>query len=226
MDTVRAAVHNNAQWCDLVCRRRGLATDHSSSYWSTSEQPPPFYPSAVTLEPALTQPQVDEMLARSGAGAVKDSYADLDLASRDYQILFSAQWISCTPPQAARTIPPGWSSVQSPDELERWSVAHGSVGVFQGLLDERSVRFVAMREEGRIVAGGIAHHTAEVVGISNVFGDQASAATRWSALVRVAGACFPGLPLVGYQRGDELAGAEAAGFRPLAPLRVWGRRPA
>jgi hypothetical protein len=103
MDTVRAAVRNNAQWCELVCRLHGLAADHSSSYWWTAEQPPPFYPSAVTLEPALTQPQLEEMLARSAAGAVKDSYANLDLAALGYQILFSAQWISCTPPEDPRS---------------------------------------------------------------------------------------------------------------------------
>jgi hypothetical protein len=32
---------------------------------------------------------------------------------------------------------------------------------------------------------------------------------------------FPGLPIVGYEHGDELAAWCALGFEPLGPLRVW-----
>ena len=32
---------------------------------------------------------------------------------------------------------------------------------------------------------------------------------------------FPGLPLVGYEAGDDLAGMQGLGFEALGPLRVW-----
>jgi len=32
---------------------------------------------------------------------------------------------------------------------------------------------------------------------------------------------FPGLPLVGYERGSELDAMVALGFERLGPLRVW-----
>ncbi|MDY7084855.1 MAG: hypothetical protein SYR96_07080 [Actinomycetota bacterium] len=34
-----------------------------------------------------------------------------------------------------------------------------------------------------------------------------------------------GHPLVGYEHGDDLALAHAAGFRFLGPLRIWSRTP-
>ena len=32
---------------------------------------------------------------------------------------------------------------------------------------------------------------------------------------------YPGLPLVGYERGDDLTAMTALGFRPTGALRVW-----
>jgi hypothetical protein len=39
--------------------------------------------------------------------------------------------------------------------------------------------------------------------------------------VRSIAARYPGLPIVGYQSGDELAAARRAGFTSTGPLRVW-----
>jgi hypothetical protein len=41
--------------------------------------------------------------------------------------------------------------------------------------------------------------------------------------VRAVAALGPGLPIVGYERGEDLAAARAAGFRVLGPLRIWAR---
>ncbi|MGW3950176.1 hypothetical protein ACWEKM_04205 [Streptomyces sp. NPDC004752] len=32
---------------------------------------------------------------------------------------------------------------------------------------------------------------------------------------------FPGLPVVGYEHGQDLAVAVRHGFQPVAPLRIW-----
>ena len=37
---------------------------------------------------------------------------------------------------------------------------------------------------------------------------------------------FSGLPLVGYERGAEVAVAQQVGFEDLGPLRVWTNAPA
>jgi hypothetical protein len=43
----------------------------------------------------------------------------------------------------------------------------------------------------------------------------------WRSLAAMAYEVFPGLPLVGYDRGNELAAAHQAGFETIGPLRVW-----
>ena len=51
-------------------------------------------------------------------------------------------------------------------------------------------------------------------GVSNLFGD-------WRAAVDSIAGRYPGLPLVGYESGDDLAAARRAGFTSTGPLRVW-----
>jgi hypothetical protein len=46
----------------------------------------------------------------------------------------------------------------------------------------------------------------------------------WRNLTAMAGEIFPGLPLVGYERGYELAVAHQAGFETVGHLRIWGLR--
>jgi hypothetical protein len=62
-----------------------------------------------------------------------------------------------------------------------------------------------------------------VVGLSNVFAPAVDTAAVWAKVVDYVGELFPGRPVVGYERGDDLAAAEGAGFRPVGPLRVWTR---
>lgn len=45
----------------------------------------------------------------------------------------------------------------------------------------------------------------------------------WAALVRALSAGFPGMPIVGYERGADLSLAKAAGFVAIGPLRLWCR---
>ena len=58
-----------------------------------------------------------------------------------------------------------------------------------------------------------------MVGISNVFGDESA----WAGCLAFAATHFPGMPFVGYERGDDLAAARRHGFEPAGPLRVWIR---
>jgi len=45
----------------------------------------------------------------------------------------------------------------------------------------------------------------------------------WRSAVRAVAALRPGLPVVGYESGEDLAAAREAGGRVLGPLRVWTR---
>ena len=75
-------------------------------------------------------------------------------------------------------------------------------------------------EEGGIVGGG--KRGADVVGLSNLFGSAMDMVRR--NLRAMAGEIFPGLPLVGYERGYELTAAHQAGFETVGPLRFWRLR--
>lgn len=70
---------------------------------------------------------------------------------------------------------------------------------------------------GRIEVAAVLTQAAGVVGVSNVAGDV------WPAVLASAAARFPGVPLVGYERGEDLAHALAAGFTAIGPLIVWQR---
>jgi hypothetical protein len=71
-----------------------------------------------------------------------------------------------------------------------------------------------------VVAGDIANRSGDVVGVSNVFA-HADAKRSWAGCLAASIDAFPGLPLVGYERGDELVIAQALGFEAMGPLRVW-----
>jgi transposase-like protein len=44
-----AAVRNNAEWCDAVCRAHGITTSFDPHVWVALRRSPPMYPDAVTL---------------------------------------------------------------------------------------------------------------------------------------------------------------------------------
>ena len=59
------------------------------------------------------------------------------------------------------------------------------------------------------------------VGLTNVFTRTANPERARRAAVSAASELFPGVPIVGYESGDELATAHRHGFVSLGPLRVW-----
>src|SRR4029450_12896509 len=86
-DWTTAAAHNNARWCDAVCRAHGRPGTFLPHAWVNAEPVPRFYPNVVTLahdETALAeQRSTVDILAKSnppGRWAVKDSFNKLDLA--------------------------------------------------------------------------------------------------------------------------------------------------
>jgi hypothetical protein len=221
-----AAALNNADWCDLVCRTYGAVTTFSADAWVTATRSPPGYPDAVTLHRSVV---ADALLTRIDAStgcSVKDSFASLDLSGNGFQILFDAEWIH-RPALAYDTVDAlHWRVVETVDELQAWATAHGDGAVFRpGLLDDPSVAVVLLATDAgdAVAAGAVGNRSREVVGVSNLFAVSAELDAVWAGATAVLSARFPGLPLVGYERGADLAAAHRVGFTSVGRLRVWNK---
>ena len=203
--------------------------------WSSDGTPPPLYPDVVTLDPAATGARAVERIALSPATAsVKDSFDCLDLARVGFSPLFEAQWIIRAPQERPRAVP-GWSVVGDAEGLAGWAAAwdggQGYGEIFRtGLLDEPDVAVLQARDrDGRVVAGAVANRSgtvAGVLGLSNVFVTEATGqgpVETWADASAAAAHHWPGLPVVGYEHGEDLDAALAQGFDTLGPLRVWVR---
>jgi hypothetical protein len=231
-----SAAANNAAWCDRVCRAHGRPGEFLHSLWVNRAQVPVFYPNAVTLTAGDEARQLEQLsrLDVPGRWAVKDSFAALELAPRGFSELFTAQWIVLS--HAARASAPAsgarWLTVRDEATLAAWeAVWRGPPGehrrelaqaIFQpALLDDADTRVLAAFSGDALIGGAIAYRAAGVVSLSNTFlAKGASEALRAEMLVQIC-AAFPGLPLVGYERGDALSTWCSLGFEPLGALRVW-----
>lgn len=247
-EQIAQAAHNNAVWCDTICRAHGQPGVFRDSIWINQHTVPRFYPNAVTLvAPPLLRAgegaggegqraSINDLVALRSAGScsVKDSFCALDLAPLGFQLLFEAEWLwrpAALPPPDSDIAGIRWAKVSSADELAAWETAWNGVPADElaspariflpTLLADEQIAFIAAYRDQRIVAGAIANRTRAVVGVSNVYAPADDTAHYWAGCVASAIAAFPGMPLVGYERGDELAVACALGFERLGPLRVW-----
>ncbi|MEU1310554.1 hypothetical protein ABZ419_16885 [Streptomyces cinnamoneus] len=230
MTSVRAAAaRNNADWCASVCRSHGIPNTFGETAWHSARRTPPYYPDAVTVHPDAAPadflPRIDT--ATPGC-SVKDSFATLDLTADGFVELFTAQWIhrpAGTPTRATPALRA--EPVTTAAQLHAWQTAwHGGDGspdVFRpALLDDPSVLVLALHRGEDLCGGVVLNRGSGVVGVSNLFTTEDSdPAAAWSSAITAATAHFPGLPLVGYEHGDDLMHALAAGFSVLGPLRVW-----
>ena len=231
---VMQAARNNALWCDAVCRAHGGGTEWTEHVWFNRRKSPPFYPNVDTLtkEGVPAQMQIIQHLIDThvpGDWGVKDSFCTLDLASLGFFQAFEASWLWRPVQPLPRSITGGdWRPVDPPDELSRWEAAWsgGEVDLQKrifppALLADPDLVFLAAYEGDRIVAGAVANRTGAVVGVSNVFTPADTQADFWAGGIAAVQRTFPGLPLVGYEAGEELKIAQALGFESLGPLRVW-----
>jgi hypothetical protein len=162
--------------------------------------------------------------------SVKDSFATLDLTSHGFVELFTAQWILRPPGLPAPATPALRAErVSTAAQLHNWQAAwHGGddvADIFRPeLLDDPSVLVLALHDGEDLRAGAVLNHSSGLVGISNLFAiDSSDIAAAWSSAITAAANHFPGLPMIGYQHGDDLAHALASGFAVLGPLRIWLR---
>jgi hypothetical protein len=223
---LHAAVINNARWCDAVCRSHGYPGQFTGRLWTGVRHALPFYPNAITLSPDATVAEVTAGQDPSRPFAIKDSFARLDLAPHGLTPLFDATWIVVPTPAGGDD--PSWGAVTDRGELVRWEAAWAGggevIGLFQpALLDDPDCAVLACRRDGAQVGGAIAYTAGGVTGISNVFKSGIADDPLWAGAVRAIGRVRPGLPIVGYERGEDLAAARQAGFTVLGRLRIWAR---
>jgi hypothetical protein len=199
--------------------------------WFSASRTPPYYPDAVTLRrDAVPTDVLAEIDVSSPGCSIKDSFASLDLTSNGFVELFTAQWIQRPAGLPAPETPPlKTERVCTAAELRDWQTAwsgdDATADVFRpALLDDPSVLLLAVHD-GKEMSGGVAlNRSSEVVGLSNIFAvDCKNIAVIWSSALTAAADHFPGLPVVGYEHGADLAPALASGFTVLGPLRVWLR---
>lgn len=231
-----AAVRNNAEWCDTVCRARGIPGRFTEHLWINERQTPPYYPNIITLRPssdALLH-ELADAVARVGAAvggglSIKDSFADVDLTPHRLGVLFGAAWIarpaSLAPPAGVDGVT--WSIVRDEGGLDAWKTAWDAEivrvdPVFgPALLRDDGIAFFAAHRRGELVGGVIANKGAGVVGLSNVFARAAVGAEVWVGCLGAAMAWAPGLAVVGYESGADLPLTQELGFRTMGQLRVW-----
>ncbi|MGE0576253.1 MAG: hypothetical protein AB7F22_34355 [Reyranella sp.] len=202
-----------------MCRAHGRPGTFLPHMWVNAQAVPRFYPNAVTLRhdaAAIDEQRATvDILARSnppGRWAVKDSFATLDLSRRGFDLLFDARWIRQLPLLIARTSSDlAWQRVVTSDTFPA------------ALFGDENFAMFAGSRAGEVVAGGTVYRAEKVVGLSNVVAEPGDAVTVFRDLVALAAGLFPGLPIVGYESGNELKAAINAGFEPGDELRIWVR---
>ncbi|MFJ6697991.1 hypothetical protein ACIQM4_18250 [Streptomyces sp. NPDC091272] len=227
---VQIAARNNAEWCAAMSRAHDVASSFDGQAWTASARTPLYYPDAVTLVPGADPAALTARIDVTAPGAsVKDSFADLDLSGAGFRVLFEAQWIHRPAGAPAGVSDLGWVVVRDADLLRDWAHAwdggNGDAGLFRPeLLDDPATFVLAGRSpDGRVVAGAVAGRSGHAVGISNIFALDGGPDAAWPLVLDAAHRLFPGLPLVGYEHGQDLTAAVRHGFQPVAPLRVWLR---
>ena len=238
---LRAAVANNAAWCDAVCRSHGYPGEFTARTWLSPRHDLPFYPNAITLGPDATAADTQAARDPGRAYGVKDSFARLDLAAEGLTPLFDADWVAWDPALPERLSPERpsvaglrWQAVHETAGLARWEAAWAAGGDVTGLfrpalLADPGCAIMGCYRDGALAGGAIAYTAAGVTGISNMFTASLpdgvpAPATLWRSALRAAAALRPGSPVVGYEHGENLAAAREAGGQVLGPLRVWTRR--
>jgi hypothetical protein len=232
------AAYNNAMWCDAVCRAHDRPGEFHETLWFTRLGTPRFYPDAVTTAGVETAPAQLKAIAdligstRQREWFVKDSFHCLRLNSLGFEPLFDAEWIAMSGarPDVRHNLRDYRSTIVTDEAgLMAWErswageEANTAARVFMPrLLADDSIVFVSIQGEDGIAGGGILNRGADVVGLSNLFGSKTD--WVWRSLTAMAGEIFPGLPLVGYEHGNDLAAAKLAGFETVGPLRIWRLR--
>jgi hypothetical protein len=217
------AAMNNIIWCGIVCDSHGVAHAFDGEMWRALAPTPQYYPQLITASSGASMEDVIELLGDDVYG-IKDSYAALDMSVCGFETLLEAQWIYHEPMQHT-SYPSACRVIVTEQELEVWNEVSGLNGIIlPELLSHPSVA-VYLIEQNACKIGFIASLGAGAVGVSNVCCSPTGRLPNdlWRDIVKTLAADFPGIPVVGYERGKELRAALACGWQAIGPLKVWVR---
>jgi hypothetical protein len=225
---------NNVDWYRAVLATHGLNGNVANDVFQCHGRVPPYYSNAVAFLPGdiTAQLQTIEALAANlnRQFTVNDCFARLPLETLGFRTLFDAQWIWRAPGMTGDwSVRPPWRRVTCAQDLANWETAWRKFGspisetVFlPDLLENPVVALFAAHANDKITGVCAANRSEHAVGFSNFFTDpHADSDDLLASAVQQANLFAPGLPVVGYERGESLKTATKAGFRPVGPLRIW-----
>ena len=221
-DRITAAIANNVALYESVFRAHRLRFQRKGQFWHAIDPAPAWYSDAIALVPYAHVDTVMAALAKRPIASIKDSFADLDLSPAGFCELFAAQWIyhPASDHIALRTLT--WRRAETPADMARYRELHGSAdSLIDNLLADPALAFYLGKRGIEVLAGVLFNQSGPDLGISNVFLRDIAPETVRVDLTSLATESYPGRALVGYESGDDLNPALAAGFSPVGPLRIW-----
>ena len=225
---VALAARNNAEWCDIFCRSRGVAGTFHADAWASLIRTPARYPDGIALDPSLSGERILSYVDSSSGCSIKDSFAVMDLRPSGFRVLFEAEWIirAPEPPPKGQQQALRWEVVREPTVLRRWEAEWARDEALTGfflptLLGHGDVVMLAGYAGDQLTAGAILNRSVRAVGLSNVFSNGAGLTPVYGGCLKASINCFPGLSIVGYESGEALAVAHTMGFRSIGKLVVW-----
>lgn len=222
------AANNNADLYEAVFKSHGVGFERLPYAFVGKDEPPPYYSNLTVLSPDRTDEVLSVLggLARqfNGGLCLKDSFCELELHDKGFDVLFEASWIWREPGNASG--PGDWQRIDNPHDLEIWEEAWKETGspaqrrIFnEAILAMPDINFFGLKNNGRFDAGCIGNKSADCLGISNVFSRTSSSGVFADAAAVVA-MIDESLPVTGYEAGMDLENALRAGFETVGDLRI------
>jgi hypothetical protein len=212
------AVLNNILWCGTVSEMHGASRKMSGNIWGLSSGAPRFYPDIITSSKDVLTQEVIDFIGKREIFSLKDSYSNLELVPYGFKILFEAEWIYHEPIHG-ESKGQEWRIIQTEKELLEWASICDLQDIMKRDIIKKSDVKIFINWEKQ--TSFIANLGADVVGISNVFSKVPPNEELWVNISQIVSTKFPGLPMVGYEHGQDLLYALSSGWKSLGPLRVW-----
>jgi len=230
------AAHSNADWYAMMFDIHQIGYVRSDIAFLATASPPRYHSWMTTLDPQAQEnlhQLVEQNVQQTGFG-IKDAFNSLQLEALGLVELFSASWLFADDIQPASTN--NWVQITTASDLLLWEAAWNANGSPSSqrqfpdeILSRKDVVIWGRKVSTGFDAGVIANVSAECVGLSNCFGKDAypAAATLCAQLADAQenpSAPSKRVPVVGYERGNDLDAAVALGFEATGPLSVWVKK--
>lgn len=219
---VTLAAANNVDWYAMMWEVHGLRYKRDANGFRAIDPPPAYHGWAVAMPGAEIADLIAPALDKPGF-AVKDASGQHDLTGLGLAKLFDASWIWHDGNAAATAT--DWQRITSADALVKWEAAWSTTSPTTKpqfpptILQRDDVRVFGRKAGDGFDAGFIANRSTGCVGLSNLFGSDA-----FPAATTLCAGFGNGKPLVGYERGEALTQARAAGWTTTGDLTVWARQ--